>query len=130
MCGREIAKQLGLARTCFFTTHSEERADVIISKDAFEHFSKPAEMLELMARLLKPEGYVQAAFGLTWLHPYGGHLFSVFPWSHLLFTQEALFKWRSDFKTDGGTKFSVLGDGLNHHNLKIRADCCGQSTRF
>lgn len=111
--GRQIANQLGLSESCMFQKGTDELADIIISKDAFEHFSNPAEILELMSTMLKPKGYVLAAFGPTWLHPYGGHLFSVFPWSHLIFTESAQIKWRADFKTDGATKFSEVAGGLN-----------------
>lgn len=111
--GRQSAKQLGVADRCVFVKNTDELADIIISKDAFEHFSDPSEILEIMGGLLKPEGYVLAAFGPTWLHPFGGHRFSVFPWSHLIFTENAQIKWRSDFKTDGATKFSEVAGGLN-----------------
>lgn len=66
-----------------------------------------------MRKLVKPDGFILAAFGPTWLHPYGGHLFSVFPWAHLLFTENALVRWRSDFKSDGATKVSEVEGGLN-----------------
>ena len=66
-----------------------------------------------MATLLKPDGYVLAAFGPTWLHPHGGHIFSVFPWSHLVFSEQALIRWRADFKTDGATRFREVAGGLN-----------------
>lgn len=111
--GRQIARQLGVADRCFFTTNTNELADIIISKDAFEHFSAPAAILSNMSSLIKPGGCVLAAFGPTWLHPYGGHLFSVFPWSHLIFTENAQIRWRSDFKTDGATRFSEVAGGLN-----------------
>lgn len=111
--GRRSAKQLGLSERCEFRTATDELADIIVSIDAFEHFSDPAAVLERMSTLLRPNGYVLAAFGPTWLHPYGGHLFSVFPWSHLIFTETAQIKWRADFKTDGATKFSEVAGGLN-----------------
>ena len=110
---KQYAKQLGVADRCVFTSSIGELADIIISKDAFEHFSDPAEILQIMASLLKPGGCVLAAFGPTWFHPYGGHLFSVFPWSHLIFTEKSQIRWRSDFKTDGATKFSEVEGGLN-----------------
>ena len=62
-------------------------ADVIVSLDSFEHFEDPAEILRIMDSMLAPTGRVLAAFGPTWYHPYGGHLFSVFPWAHLLFSE-------------------------------------------
>ncbi len=111
--GRQTAKQLGVADRCMFVTSTNELADIIISKDAFEHFYDPAAILNIMSSLVKPTGCVLAAFGPTWLHPYGGHLFSVFPWSHLIFTENAQIRWRSDFKTDGATRFAEVAGGLN-----------------
>jgi hypothetical protein len=73
--------------------------------------------LQHMSTLIVPDGCVLAAFGPTWLHPYGGHLFSVFPWSHLLFTEEAQIRWRSDFKKDGARKFSEVAGGLNQMTI-------------
>jgi len=110
---KDKALQLGVSDRCVFTTSSSELADVVISKDAFEHFSDPGKILNIMSSLVKPQGYVLAAFGPTWLHPYGGHLFSVFPWSHLIFTENSQIRWRSDFKTDGATRFSEVAGGLN-----------------
>jgi SAM-dependent methyltransferase len=110
---RRRAQVLGVAERCTFATHSNSRADLIVSKDAFEHFGDPGAILHLMAGLLKPQGEVYATFGPTWLHPFGGHLFSVFPWSHLLFTEAAQLRWRSRFKDDGATRFSEVEGGLN-----------------
>ncbi|MDE2119378.1 MAG: class I SAM-dependent methyltransferase [Betaproteobacteria bacterium] len=103
----------GLAERCDFVASTSELADIIVSKDAFEHFADPAQILAQMERLLKPGGYVLAAFGPTWLHPYGGHLFSVFPWSHLIFSEQAQIRWRSQIRNDGATRFSEVAGGLN-----------------
>lgn len=115
---RRHAESLGVADRCEFTTRTEEPADFIVSKDAFEHFEDPAAVLRQMSGLLKPDGRVLASFGPTWLHPYGGHLFSVFPWSHLLFTEAAQIRWRADFKTDGATRFSEVEGGLNQITIR------------
>ena len=96
-----------------FLKEPTEPADVIISIDAFEHFSDPAAILETMAKMLKPNGRVLASFGPTWYHPLGGHLFSVFPWAHLIFTEKALCRWRSHIRNDGAQKFSEVEGGLN-----------------
>jgi len=45
-------------------------ADVIVCLDSFEHFERPADILRLMHRLLKPGGSVEVAFGPPWYHPY------------------------------------------------------------
>ena len=66
-----------------------------------------------MNALLRPGGEVFASFGPTWYHPLGGHLFSVFPWAHLVFTEKSLIRWRSDFKSDGARRFEEVAGGLN-----------------
>lgn len=111
--GEAHARRMGVSDRCTFVTRTDEKADLIISKDAFEHFADPAQILGIMAGMLKPEGQVLAAFGPTWLHPKGGHLFSVFPWAHLVFSESTLLRWRSDFKNDGATRFAEVDGGLN-----------------
>lgn len=114
---RERALRAGVQKTCSFETSTNERADVIVSADAFEHFADPGGILQVMDVLLQPAGEVFVSFGPTWYHPLGGHLFSVFPWAHLLFSEEALIRWRSTFKSDGATKFSETVGGLNQMTI-------------
>jgi SAM-dependent methyltransferase len=114
---RQKAFEEGLAETCQFASSTNERADIIVSIDAFEHFQDPAGVLRIMDALLKPTGEVIASFGPTWYHPLGGHLFSLFPWAHLLFSEKALIRWRSDFKMDGATQFSEVAGGLNQMTI-------------
>jgi SAM-dependent methyltransferase len=111
------AKQSGVEHKCTFTTETAETADLITSIDAFEHFTEPKLALDAMYRLLRPGGTLVASFGPTWYHPLGGHLFSIFPWAHLIFTEDALIAWRSDFKTDGATKFHEIAGGLNRMSI-------------
>jgi SAM-dependent methyltransferase len=111
------AVEAGVEKSCRFGRSTEAQADIIVSLDAFEHFSAPGEILALMAKLLKPGGKVFASFGPTWYHPLGGHLFSVFPWAHLIFSERALLRWRSDFKTDGATRFGEVAGGLNQMTI-------------
>jgi SAM-dependent methyltransferase len=115
---REKAVARGVADRCTFASQSDEKADVILSLDAFEHFDDPAAILRVMRKLVKDDGWVIAAFGPTWYHPLGGHLFSVFPWAHLLFTEKSLIRWRSDFKTDGATRFCEAEGGLNQMTIR------------
>jgi SAM-dependent methyltransferase len=114
---RAAAAAAGVADRCTFTTATTGRADVIISIDAFEHFADPAAVLRAMRDMVTPDGCVLASFGPPWLHPLGGHLFSVFPWAHLVFTEGALIRWRSDFKTDGATRFGEVEGGLNQMTI-------------
>jgi SAM-dependent methyltransferase len=110
---RQKAVKAGVQDICSFVTATNELADIVVSMDAFEHFADPAEILRIMNTLLQPAGEVFVTFGPTWYHPLGGHLFSVFPWAHLIFSEEALIRWRSTFKTDGATRFSEVAGGLN-----------------
>ena len=124
---RKRAAQEGVAGRCFFGREAGEKADVILSVDAFEHFEDPQEILRIMRRLLKDDGCVLAAFGPTWFHPLGGHLFSPFPWAHLIFTEKSLIRWRSDFKTDGATRFGEVDGGLNQMTIKRFQSLVAQS---
>lgn len=114
---RVNASVAGVADRCAFGTATDELADIIVSLDAFEHFDDPASILRIMRSLLAPNGRVLISFGPTWFHPLGGHLFSVFPWAHLVFTERALIRWRSDFKTDGATRFREVAGGLNQMTI-------------
>ncbi|HSK75318.1 MAG TPA: methyltransferase domain-containing protein [Thermoanaerobaculia bacterium] len=115
---RRSAEEAGVSETCEFSGSIDEPVDVIVSVDAFEHFDDPAAILRTMDRLLKDDGFVLLSFGPTWLHPHGGHLFSIFPWSHLIFSEKAQIRWRSEFKTDGATRFSEVAGGLNRMTIR------------
>jgi len=113
---RASAAKVG-CKNVSFTRIPAEPADVIISIDAFEHFGDPAGVLVAMAQMLKPGGRVLVSFGPTWYHPLGGHLFSVFPWAHLVFSEKALCRWRSHLRSDGAQKFSEVEGGLNRMTI-------------
>ena len=116
---RRRALHAGVPNTCSFVSATSELADVIVSVDAFEHFGDPGGILRVMDALLRPAGEVFISFGPTWYHPLGGHLFSVFPWAHLIFSEKALIRWRSTFKTDGATRFSETAGGLNQMTISM-----------
>lgn len=115
--GRDLARQAGFEDKCEFATATAEKADYVITIDAFEHFDDPPAILEVMYDLLVPGGSVLVSFGATWYHPLGGHLFSVFPWSHLIFSEKALLRWREDIRDDRPTKFSEIEGGLNQMTI-------------
>jgi len=114
---RQRAVSADVQNTCLFVHSTRELADIVVSVDAFEHFADPAEILRMMSTLLQPAGEVLVSFGPTWYHPVGGHLFSVFPWAHLIFSEKALIRWRSTFKTDGATRFGEVAGGLNQMTI-------------
>ncbi|HEX7997653.1 MAG TPA: class I SAM-dependent methyltransferase [Pyrinomonadaceae bacterium] len=114
---RRAAEEANVAERCVFTTKTDERVDVVLSLDAFEHFEDPAGILRIMRGLIKDNGRAIIMFGPTWYHPIGGHSFSVFPWAHLVFTEKALLRWRADWSNDGATRFGEVDGGLNQMTI-------------
>jgi SAM-dependent methyltransferase len=114
---RRRAEAAGVAGICEFANAPGELADAIVSLDSFEHFENPEAILATMFAMLKPGGWVVTSFGPTWYHPYGGHLFSIFPWAHLIFSERALIRWRSDLRSDGATRFGEVAGGLNQMTI-------------
>lgn len=110
---RASAIEAGVSTLCQFEKSTNEVADIVITIDSFEHFADPSQTLRTMYDLLKPDGILMVSFGPPWYHPYGGHLFSVFPWAHLLFSEAALIRWRSDIRNDGARCFHEVAGGLN-----------------
>jgi 2-polyprenyl-3-methyl-5-hydroxy-6-metoxy-1,4-benzoquinol methylase len=106
---RENAARFGVSGRCTFTSDATEPADIILALDSFEHFSDPAAVLRTMRRLVRPGGFVLISFGPTWYHPLGGHVFSVFPWAHFIFSERAFLRWFSHFNHDGHTSFESVG---------------------
>ena len=114
--GVEHAAERGVADRCTFAREWSDPVDLIVSLDSFEHFADPAAVLTHMRGLLRPGGKVLAAFGPTWYHPLGGHIYSVFPFSHLLFSERALVRWRSLHKSDGAR--TIEESGLNKMTIR------------
>ena len=114
---REHAAQLGVSDRCRFLRETDEKVDTIISLDSFEHFADPEGELTKMSTLVLPTGEVRISFGWPWYHPYGGHLFSVFPWAHLLFSEPILIEWRAQKKSDGASRFKEVEGGLNQMSI-------------
>ena len=127
---RARAASAGVAPRCAFGSEPpREPADIVVSIDSFEHFGDPAAVLDVMYELLRPGGQVFTSFGPTWYHPLGGHLFSVFPWAHLLFSEAALLRWRADIRSDGATRFHEVEGGLNQMTI-ARFEGLVAKTRF
>ncbi|MBC7712267.1 MAG: class I SAM-dependent methyltransferase [Rhizobacter sp.] len=124
------SENIQLSNCAFATTLPNDlvqKADLIISIDAFEHFSHPDQILKIMYDCLRPGGEAYISFGPTWYHPFGGHLFSIFPWAHLIFTEKALIRWRSQFYKDGASKFGEVAGGLNQLSIAQFEDLFNKS---
>lgn len=115
---QQEAEKAGVAAKCQFVTSITIPVQVIVSLDCFEHFAEPDAVLQTMYSILEPGGCVLVSFGPTWYHPLGGHLFSVFPWAHLVLSEKALIRWRAQFKSDGATKFGEVEGGLNQITIR------------
>lgn len=117
---RQEAQRQGCGDICEFREQLPDsiRADVVVSIDSFEHFGHPEAVMLEMKRIMKPAALLMVSFGYPWYHPLGGHLFSVFPWAHLVFSEEALIRWRSDVRDDGATRFEEVAGGLNQMTIK------------
>lgn len=121
------AKKAGVEDRCTFTTEVKEKADVVVSLDAFEHFADPPAMLRVMRSLLKEDGYVLTCFGPTWYHPLGGHGFSIFPWAHLVFSEPVLMRWHREKYGSNAYHFEEVAGGLNQLTLKRFEEIIAQS---
>jgi SAM-dependent methyltransferase len=75
----------------------DEQFDLILSKDAFEHFEDPKGMVAQMEGRLVPGGELAVGFGPFWRAPYGGHLDTKWPWLHLVFPTRVV---AADFNAD------------------------------
>jgi 2-polyprenyl-3-methyl-5-hydroxy-6-metoxy-1,4-benzoquinol methylase len=114
---RRHADAHGVSDRCVFMTSPDQPADIVVSLDSFEHFEDPAAILRIMDGYLAPGGKVVATFGPTWFHPLGGHLFSVFPWAHLVFTEKALLRWRKSIRPRQ-TATRITDCGLNKITIR------------
>jgi 2-polyprenyl-3-methyl-5-hydroxy-6-metoxy-1,4-benzoquinol methylase len=120
---RTMAHRSGVADRCLFSSSTDDKFDVIISINAFEHIADTGAALRLIRDSMAPGGVGLIAFGPTWFHPHGGHFFNLFPWAHIIFREEAILKWRSGFVQDGARRFEDITGGLNRmtisrfHNL-------------
>jgi SAM-dependent methyltransferase len=110
------AAAAGVADRCVFATTWTQPVDMMVCVDCFEHFADPPSILARMRALLRPGGQVLVSFGPPWCHPLGGHVYSIFPFSHLLFPDSALVRWRSTFHRDGAK--TILESGLNKMTVR------------
>jgi SAM-dependent methyltransferase len=115
---RRLAQERGVADRCTFATSIDEKVDVIVSLDAFEHFEDPLAILGAMRKLLKDDGYILTCFGPTWYHPLGGHGFSMFPWAHLIFTENTLMRWYREGSGTNARRFGEVSGGLNQLTIR------------
>jgi SAM-dependent methyltransferase len=94
------------------------RYDVVFSIGAIEHIHDPRRFLDLLPRLLAPNGRAFVSHE-PFEGPVGDHLTQVFrfqiPWRGLLFSERALLRLRTEFYRPGDpvTRFEDVAGGLN-----------------
>jgi SAM-dependent methyltransferase len=105
-------------------TLGDERFDVVVSKDSFEHYGalpgspSATEMVQDMALLLNRGGLLVIGFGPLWKAPYGGHIGTRMPWAHLLFPEEVIFDEFRRVRPPGKTARTFEeGVGINRMTL-------------
>lgn len=71
---------------------ADERFDLVLSYNAFEHFPDPEAVLLEAARVVRPGGFVYLHFGPLYMSPLGLHAYRAItvPYCQLLFSREAL----------------------------------------
>ena len=96
----------------------ENKFDIIISKETFEHVLDLNLVLDSMYNLLKENGKVYSGFGPLYNFFNGDHgrTFSVLPWFHLLLPQSYMIN-RINKKNNSKIK-SIKELGLNMYSLK------------
>ena len=97
-----------------------EKFDIIISHDAFEHYSDPEKMVTTFTRLLDESGILVITFGPLWKSPYGGHMnfMTRLPWAHLLFPERIIMSERRRLlPAENSQRFEDAIGGLNRMTL-------------
>jgi len=107
-----------------------EKFDIIISKDSFEHYADPENLLVTWKQHLNKGGIIAIGFGPLWKAPYGGHLgyMTKLPWAHLLFPESVIMGERKRFRPDEDARsFAEARGGLNKMTLKRCKNAIAQS---
>jgi SAM-dependent methyltransferase len=97
----------------------DQRYDVLLSIDAFEHIEDPLAFLRRMTDLIAPGGIAVLAFGPLFHSPFGDHMWGFFrlqlPWRGVLFSEQAVLRVRREcFRpTDAANSYPEVAGGLN-----------------
>ncbi len=97
----------------------DQKYDVLLSIDAFEHIDDPCAFLRRMTDLIAPGGIAVLAFGPLFHSPFGDHMWDFFrlqvPWRGVLFSEQAVLRVRREcFRpTDPANAYPQVAGGLN-----------------
>lgn len=97
---RSFAKSSGTGMDGYFAVanaaalpFADDSFDIITTTDTFEHFDRPLEVMQELARVLQPGGKIIFYF-TPHFSPLGSHLYDVIhlPWCHILVSEKVLFE--------------------------------------
>ena len=97
----------------------DDKYDVLLSFDAFEHIDRPAAFLRKMTDFITPTGIAVLAFGPLFHSPFGDHMYDFFrlqiPWRGVLFSEQAVLRVRRECfrSTDPAKSYREIAGGLN-----------------
>jgi SAM-dependent methyltransferase len=95
---------------------TEERFDLVVSQDCFEHYDDPIGVMRNIRSFLGGGGQVLIGFSPLWKSPYGGHIgyMTKVPWAHLLFPEQIIMRERRRYRPrENASTFSEMRGGLN-----------------
>jgi len=98
----------------------DERFDVVVSQDTFEHVADPEAHVAEMRAALAPGGRLVIGFGALWKSPFGGHLeyMTPVPWAHLVFPERVVLAERRRFRPDESpARYEDVRGDLNRMTL-------------
>ena len=94
----------------------DQRFDVIVSKDTFEHVADVAKLLKALGeRLVRPDGLIYAGFSPLYYSPFGDHGRTGLkvPWAHAALPKRWVYAAAA--RHNGHPVGSLLDVGLNGH---------------
>jgi SAM-dependent methyltransferase len=94
----------------------DERFDIVISEDCFEHYDDPVGVMKHIGTKLAERGRVLIGFSCLWKSPSGGHIgcMTNMPWAHLLFPERVIMRERKRYRPDENARcFGEIRGGLN-----------------
>ena len=99
--------------------------DAVLSLNSMEHIEDPGSWLRRWREWLTPGGRVLIGFGPLWLSPMGSHMgmFTSLPWVNVLFPERTVLRVRSDYRSDGATRYEEITGGLNKMTLRKFHHC-------
>ena len=98
----------------------DERFDIVLSKNTFEHVDDPEDYVAGMKSALADDGVIVIGFSPLWKSPWGGHIdfMTGFPWAHLIFPEDVIMAERRRFRPDeDARRFEEIKGGLNRMTL-------------